>query len=85
MEISLDLGSLRFTVSMGIATLDKGDVDFTGLMKRADQALYDAKAAGRNCTMAFGEADMPAPAIGFGDDDLTDSPHDARLPRSRHV
>ncbi len=55
-EIPLDTGSLRFTVSMGIASLEKGDIDFTGLMQRADEALYEAKAAGRNCTAVFGES-----------------------------
>ncbi|MBF0353885.1 MAG: diguanylate cyclase [Alphaproteobacteria bacterium] len=41
-------GNLRFffTISIGIAEL-KSDLD--DMMKRADQALYEAKAQGRNC------------------------------------
>lgn len=69
-EIPLDLGSLRFTVSMGIACLDQGDVDFSSLLKRADQALYDSKAGGRNRSTVYGEADLPAPGIGFDDEDF---------------
>lgn len=36
------------TVSGGVATLDNPQLGLDGLMKRADQALYAAKAAGRN-------------------------------------
>ena len=36
------------TVSGGVATLDDPGIGLDGLMKRADQALYAAKAAGRN-------------------------------------
>jgi len=67
-EIPLDTGSLKFTVSMGIAALDRKDLDFSGIMKRADQALYEAKGAGRNRSVTFGEADIPDPALGMGDD-----------------
>ena len=40
------------TVSIGVAA---GDEDHAGLMARADAALYDAKRAGRNRTVAAGE------------------------------
>lgn len=36
------------TVSGGVATLDDPQLGLDGLMKRAEQALYTAKAAGRN-------------------------------------
>ena len=36
-----------YTVSIGLAMLEKGE-DFAGLMRRADAALYAAKAGGRN-------------------------------------
>ena len=39
---------LRFTVSIGVATLADSDRDFAALLARADEALYRAKAAGRN-------------------------------------
>jgi len=43
------------TASVGVATLRPGeaDVDVAGLLKRADEALYDAKAAGRDCIMGW--------------------------------
>lgn len=40
--------SLKVTISIGFTSLKSGD-NFTELFKRADQALYLAKAAGRNC------------------------------------
>ena len=39
---------ILITVSGGVATLDDPQLGLDGLMKRADQALYAAKAAGRN-------------------------------------
>lgn len=48
--------ALTLTVSIGVATFkpthahsDQLDKDFSGLLKRADKALYEAKNAGRNC------------------------------------
>jgi len=41
--------TLRLTVSLGIAAVDGGD-DAAALLERADQAVYAAKHAGRNCT-----------------------------------
>ncbi|MCZ2499101.1 diguanylate cyclase [Xylophilus sp. Kf1] len=41
---------VRYTVSAGIATVDSDAADLQSLMKRADDALYSAKAAGRNQT-----------------------------------
>jgi two-component system cell cycle response regulator len=37
------------TVSMGVATLDADTADAAALIKRADDRLYEAKGAGRNC------------------------------------
>ena len=41
-------GPQRVTVSLGVATLAKSDVGWESLVARADEALYRAKAAGRN-------------------------------------
>ncbi|PRD44434.1 GGDEF domain-containing protein [Phyllobacterium phragmitis] len=38
----------RFTASFGVAKLQSGDA-LSDLMRRADNALYDAKKSGRNC------------------------------------
>ena len=39
---------IPFTISLGLAACEPGD-DMTSLMKRADEALYASKQAGRNC------------------------------------
>jgi len=39
---------IPMTVSIGLATLESGDENFNDLLRRADQALYAAKANGRN-------------------------------------
>lgn len=39
---------IRYTISVGIASLDDGEGGIDLLLKRADQALYAAKRAGRN-------------------------------------
>lgn len=39
---------LKFTVSLGVAQLTLEDEELSGLIKRADQALYTAKSTGRN-------------------------------------
>ncbi|WP_134135847.1 diguanylate cyclase [Paraburkholderia sp. BL6665CI2N2] len=39
---------IPFTVSIGVATREAGEVDVDALMKRADRALYRAKQSGRN-------------------------------------
>lgn len=42
------LERIPFTVSIGVVTRQAGERDVDALMKRADQALYQAKKAGRN-------------------------------------
>jgi diguanylate cyclase (GGDEF)-like protein len=39
---------IPLTVSVGIAVSQEGDADFDSLLRRADQAMYAAKSAGRN-------------------------------------
>jgi diguanylate cyclase (GGDEF)-like protein len=46
--------ALQVSTSIGIAVAQPGDNEGNAFLKRADQALYEAKAAGRN---AFREAD----------------------------
>ncbi|HEY1131232.1 MAG TPA: GGDEF domain-containing protein [Roseateles sp.] len=46
------------TLSAGLAEAAPGE-DFAALYRRADQALYAAKGAGRNCVMAAGGVDRP--------------------------
>ena len=52
------------TVSVGIALSSAVEANIDRLMSAADRALYSAKAAGRNCTVVFGEEETAAPAPG---------------------
>jgi diguanylate cyclase (GGDEF)-like protein len=56
MVIDTSEGNLSVTISIGLASLE-GDFDqlktLDILIKRADQALYAAKAAGRDCVRAW--------------------------------
>jgi diguanylate cyclase (GGDEF)-like protein len=55
--------TVRFTVSVGVATLTGGITSFEDLMSQADRMLYRAKEGGRNQVAA----DMAAsPQPGFG-------------------
>ncbi len=47
-EVMVDGEPIRYTVSAGVAAMDDSLSGLDGLMKRADQALYTAKARGRN-------------------------------------
>jgi diguanylate cyclase (GGDEF)-like protein len=52
-QVSADTGgALRFTVSIGVATLDVADTSFQAALERADAALYQAKTGGRNRVVA---------------------------------
>ncbi len=48
-----DTDRVTVTVSIGIAELFDADTDGTELLERADQALYRAKKAGRNCCVTW--------------------------------
>lgn len=45
---------VRFTVSIGIATMAAGDGAFDVILQRADKALYEAKEGGRNRSVVAG-------------------------------
>ncbi|MDB5529596.1 MAG: sensor diguanylate cyclase [Devosia sp.] len=54
MSIALLDGELKFTISLGVASYRDADCTFDGLLGRADAALYDAKAGGRNLVRLAG-------------------------------
>ncbi len=43
------MGELNLTISVGLAVTREGGDSAAGVLQRADKALYDAKARGRNC------------------------------------
>jgi len=53
--MSSERGSFRVTISMGIATYPADGPAKETLIQRADQALYAAKAAGRNRTVRYAD------------------------------
>lgn len=48
LEVPFESGPIRFTVSAGVAQLDPVQGGWEGMMKRADEAMYEAKRNGRN-------------------------------------
>jgi diguanylate cyclase (GGDEF)-like protein len=59
--LALSSGPLAITASIGVSAIDAGDKEFDDLLRRADLALYDAKAAGRNRVVL--RAEWPAETI----------------------
>lgn len=55
---------VRITISIGVASLPvEDDQDEFVLIRRADQALYEAKRTGRNRVTVFTKETVPAPAV----------------------
>ena len=52
----LDTGTAHITASMGYTLYPEDDADEDTLLRHADQAMYLAKQAGRNCVRAFDAA-----------------------------
>lgn len=59
-EACAPVGAPRMTASFGVAELPGHAVDGAGLLRAADRALYQAKAAGRNCVVVSPEIGTPA-------------------------
>lgn len=53
-ELLLSNGVVPFTVSIGVASFNPGDQRIEDMMHRADMALYQAKANGRDCVVYDG-------------------------------
>ena len=62
MAVGSDGDSIRVTMSLGVAVRQAGDTSVDALLRRADAALYRAKATGRNRVVgAAGLHEMSAP------------------------
>ena len=59
--VEVDGKSISYTVSAGVASLEDVADGVSGLLKRADTAMYAAKALGRNRAERW-RADLVAPA-----------------------
>jgi diguanylate cyclase (GGDEF)-like protein len=64
-EVLHDGVPILCTVSMGVATFPGHGLTQTALLRSADQALYRAKALGRNCTVVY-QPSEPAMDAGSG-------------------
>jgi diguanylate cyclase (GGDEF)-like protein len=53
--VAAQASPVQFTASFGLTTFSSGDTDMSDLFRRADEALYAAKASGRNkvCVVAL--------------------------------
>jgi len=51
---------VRGTVSIGVAELEPGNIDYGAWIAHADRALYEAKALGRNRCVRYGEPSSAA-------------------------
>ncbi len=50
--VETSAGPIDYTVSIGVASFDGSCANLNDLLGHADQALYAAKQAGRNCVCA---------------------------------
>ena len=61
LDLTADLGGRRVTISIGLTVSTAGDT-ITHLLRRADEALYAAKANGRDCVVARMPGATPSPS-----------------------
>ncbi|SDW56965.1 diguanylate cyclase [Thiocapsa roseopersicina] len=59
-DIETTEGPIPITASLGVATRERGVENLGALVDRADQALYAAKSAGRNCVRVYGRDAAPS-------------------------
>jgi diguanylate cyclase (GGDEF)-like protein len=52
--------TIAVTVSVGVASAAHGEIGITGMIERADNALYEAKRAGRDRCRVDGASELPA-------------------------
>jgi diguanylate cyclase (GGDEF)-like protein len=68
-SISSDKGSIKITVSIGLAMMEAGNDTLEAILERADAALYKAKQAGRN-KLVRGEIGTDTISAAFQDQHL---------------
>jgi diguanylate cyclase (GGDEF)-like protein len=60
---AVDDPAARLTVSIGVAVCGGDATEYDALFEVADQRLYQAKAAGRNCVVGGGRTTPPEPPV----------------------
>jgi diguanylate cyclase (GGDEF)-like protein len=63
MVLTDDGGRMSLTVSIGVASLSPEDESLDDIVRRADRALYSAKAAGRNRVVVADQGELPLLAL----------------------
>jgi diguanylate cyclase (GGDEF)-like protein len=66
-EANVELGEGRrtqYTVSIGVTNVPSKTIVLDDIVDRADEALYKAKASGRNCTVRLDSTNFAAPQAG---------------------
>ena len=58
-RVSAPVGEIPVSISLGVAAADSPHDSPDDLIRRADEALYQAKERGRNCVMLDGVGDLP--------------------------
>jgi diguanylate cyclase (GGDEF)-like protein len=51
LEVGTARGTVRFTVSIGVASMVSEAASLDRILKKADDALYEAKQQGRDCVI----------------------------------
>ena len=62
--VTVDGNAIRYTVSAGVATMDASVSGLDALMKRADAAVYQAKAKGRNRVESWAQGRTESSDVG---------------------
>ncbi len=62
MRVQFNGDKISITVSVGVSSyMGQTEIDVSKLLDQADQALYTAKAKGRNCVVTWPEIEQPLP------------------------
>ncbi|MBQ5947421.1 GGDEF domain-containing protein [Massilia sp. ST3] len=67
LEVPAQDGTVRVTISIGLARMQDAHATWEEVLKQADEALYAAKQSGRNCVRVAGDRDGTEP-VAFRED-----------------